>query len=125
MIYTTQCVQDDWEMGLVDDRLMFAFYALDSYMGGIRITSLVDRGNVPGRVKNTKHKINPRTGKCEAGDTNPPRNEKNPRAWRFKAKTFIDNHTEGIDAVIHGIGSNEHLHVEIDPRPPRVGVELI
>ena len=119
----------EWEGGDIDNRLKFIIYSLAGYMRtrdfhGVRITQIIrteEENREVGGVANSKHL----TG--EGIDVNPPRNF--PKAswfkWRMLAKMYINKHLEGVDAVIHGAGSNEHVHVEIDVKPPEVDVRLI
>lgn len=124
MKFKTEALRGEWDR--VDPRLQIALWALDGYLGGtVRITSLVHHGEA-GRVSNSKHQINPRTGKCEAADVNPDYGVINANLWRMQAKQFLDAHFQGLDTLIHAVaGGAEHLHIEIDLHPPQHRMELI
>ena len=89
----------------------------------MRLTQLIRSEEENKAVKgvwNSKHL----TG--EAADINP--HTYYPKAnwdqWRLKAKLFLDKHLNGVDCVVHGTGTNRHLHIEIDVKLPELDVRL-
>lgn len=118
--FKSQRLREEWESGIVDERLLNVLRILALKFDGLRVTCLLrtaqENAALPDASPRSLHQLDPVTRKCRAADFNPPTGsprEYGSAVWRESVRRYVEKHIRGARCITRDHGTAPHVHLEI------------